>query len=380
MKRLLPIGLCLLAIPLLAPGCTGGRPVGEAAIEAEPFSGDALNFIVLGDWGRAGFFNQREVAAQMGRTAEAIRSRFVISTGDNFYTTGVASTEDVKWLRSFEEIYTARSLWEPWYVTLGNHDWQGNPYAQVAYTQISPRWRMPAPYFATRFRLDDDSTDVLFVFLDTTPLGDFERAEIYPMSDTWNQREQLRWLDSTLAASDAEWKVAVGHHPIVVGSRRYRDNPHLLRDVLPILERHGVQAYFAGHEHNLQHLRLPGRSMEHFVSGAGSLLRDPLPDENTRWALRTSGFMTVSLTPETMFVQAIDVVGRVVYAVSVARTVGPSGPGTPATREAFDPGEPVPAEGEGPPTEVPPAREDDDTTPIPTGATPEAGQSGGRRP
>ena len=242
MRRVPLICACLLAMPLLASGCVGGgRPVGGGAVEAEPFSGDALNFIVLGDWGRAGFFNQREVAAQMGRTAEAIRSRFVISTGDNFYTTGVASTDDPKWLRSYEEIYTARSLWEPWYVVLGNHDWQGNPYAQIAYSSISPRWRMPDTYFTTRFRLDDDSTDVLIVYLDTTPLADFERADIYPMSNTWNQRAQLQWMDSTLAHSKAEWKIVVGHHPIIVGSQRYRDNPHLLRDVLPVLDAHGPE-------------------------------------------------------------------------------------------------------------------------------------------
>ena len=141
MRRLNALGACLLALPLLASGCTGGRPVGDSGVEAEAFSGDALNFIVFGDWGRAGFFNQREVAAQMGRTAEEIRSRFVISTGDNFYTTGVASVEDPKWLRSYEEIYTARSLWEPWYVVLGNHDWQGDAFAQIAYSRRSSRWR-----------------------------------------------------------------------------------------------------------------------------------------------------------------------------------------------------------------------------------------------
>jgi hypothetical protein len=125
--------------------------------------------------------------------------------------------------------------------------------------------------------------------------------------------------------------------------------------------------------------------MEHFVSGAGSLLRDPLPDDNTRWALRVPGFMTVSLTPQTMFVQAIDVEGAVRYAVSVARSTGPTGPGTPATGEAFEPGEPVPAEGEGPATDGPPATEDDDgtTEPAPAPArtpTSPGNQSGGRLP
>lgn len=370
MRRLAPFAAVLLALPLLAVGCTGGRPVGDLPA-AEPFSADALNFIVVGDWGRAGFFNQREVGEQMGRTAEEIRSRFVISTGDNFYTTGVASVTDSKWRRSFEEIYTAPSLQTPWYVTLGNHDWQGDPFAQVAYTGRSPRWRMPAPYFTSAARLDDDSTDVLFVYVDTTPLADFERAEIYPLSDTWDREAQLRWLDSTLAASTAEWKIVVGHHPIISGSARYRDNPYLLEQLLPLMERHGVQIYFAGHEHNLQHLRLPGRRMEHFISGAGSLLRSPSPDDNTLWALRVPGFMAVSITPQMTYVQAIDDLGRIRYAVNVPLTTGPTGPGTPATGEAYTPGEPIPVEGEGPATDAPPATEDDDA--------PAPGQPG-RRP
>lgn len=38
----------------------------------------------------------------------------------------------------------------------------------------------------------------------------------------------------------------------------------------PILEEHGVQAYFCGHEHNLQYLHRQGESTHHVVSGGGS--------------------------------------------------------------------------------------------------------------
>ncbi|HLA64404.1 MAG TPA: tartrate-resistant acid phosphatase type 5 family protein [Rhodothermales bacterium] len=375
-----PAPLAALAALLVLASCTGGRPVGDLP-EAQPFSSDALNFIVVGDWGRAGFFNQREVAAQMGRTADEIRARFIVSTGDNFYTTGVASVTDSKWRRSFEEIYTAPSLQVPWYVALGNHDWQGDPFAQVAYSNRSTRWELPAPYYSITGRLDDDSTDVLLVFIDTTPLADFERAQIYPLSSLWDQDAQYAWIDSTLAASTAEWKIVIGHHPIVVGSYRYRDNPYLLGQLLPMLERRGVQMYFAGHEHNLQHLRLPGRQIEHFISGAGSLLRTPEADDNTLWALRVPGFMSVSITPQMTYVHAIDDLGRTRYAVNVPLILGPTGPGTPATGEAFTPGEPVPAEGEGPSTETSPATEDDDThegdQPSPP---PDSSGGGGRRP
>src|SRR5436190_9727127 len=54
----------------------------------------ALNFIVMGDWGRNGADHQKEVAVQMGKTATEIISEFTISTGDNFYPSGVISEFD----------------------------------------------------------------------------------------------------------------------------------------------------------------------------------------------------------------------------------------------------------------------------------------------
>ena len=138
------------------------------------------------------------------------------------------------------------------------------------------------------------------------------------MSERWNRGEQLRWIDSTLAASEAEWKIVVGHHPIYVASSKYEDNPYLQSDLEPILERHGVQAYFAGHDHNLQHLRPEGSSVNYFVSGAGSLTRaveDANP--NALFALRVPGFMAVSLTAKQMFVQAIDEHGHLFYFANV---------------------------------------------------------------
>jgi hypothetical protein len=61
-----------------------------------------LDFLVVGDWGRDGRFGQREVAAQMGRTASDVAAAFIISVGDNFYPDGVTSTDDPRWQSSFE--------------------------------------------------------------------------------------------------------------------------------------------------------------------------------------------------------------------------------------------------------------------------------------
>ena len=44
-----------------------------------------LKFVVFGDWGRRGHFNQSKVAEQMGLYCKNYGCDFAISTGDNFY-------------------------------------------------------------------------------------------------------------------------------------------------------------------------------------------------------------------------------------------------------------------------------------------------------
>ena len=253
----------------------------------------------------------------MGETAAEIRSRFVISTGDNFYPSGVDDLNDFKWVTSYERIYSAPSLRTPWYPVLGNHDWRGNVDAQIEYSAYSDTWTMPHRYYSRHIPVAD-SLNALFVFIDTTPIADADRARIYPQSGRWFRSRQLAWIDSTLAASDAPWKIVVGHHPVYVASSKYEDNPELIRDLVPIMERHGVQVYFSGHDHNLQHLRIADSDINYFVSGAGSLTRDVDSDDpHALVALRVPGFMAVSLTAREMFVKVLDEHGHVYYFTNV---------------------------------------------------------------
>ena len=43
--------------------------------------------------------------------------------------------------------------------------------------------------------------------------------------------------------------------------------------VEPLLARYGVQLYLAGHDHDLEHIQVPGAATHHIVSGAGSQTR-----------------------------------------------------------------------------------------------------------
>ena len=62
-----------------------------------------------------------------------------------------------------------------------------------------------------------------------------------------------------------------------------------------------MQAYFNGHDHNLQHLQVGTVNL--FDSGAGSRARPVFKTGYTKFAEACSGFTTVSLQADTMKVR-----------------------------------------------------------------------------
>lgn len=280
-------------------------------------SADGLNFLVFGDWGREGELDQTQVAAQMGRTAADINARFVISVGDNFYEDGVSSTTDSQWRKSFENVYQASSLQVPWQVILGNHDYHGDCDAQIAYGKSHPRWNMPARYFRLS-RAVDQATTADFFFIDTTPMiaGYYWEPSTREHVKSQDVPRQLDWLKDSLAKSTAQWKIVIGHHPIFSGGG-HGDTRDLVKKILPLLDEYRVQAYFNGHDHDLQHLIAGDLNL--FCSGAGSRVRPTDRTQYTKFAKACSGFTAVSLQPDRMDVRMIDTSGTLVYATSVLR-------------------------------------------------------------
>lgn len=276
-----------------------------------------LNFVVIGDWGRNGEKDQADVARQMAAAAGDMRAKFVLAVGDNFYEDGVASVEDPQWETSFEKVYSAPSLQVPWYAVLGNHDYHLDCEAQIAYSKTSKRWTMPAHYF-TRIEQIDAANTVEFFFLDTMPMATFDNDEAhYRDKVPWHDvPRQMSWLASALAASTAPWKIVVGHHPIYSGGH-HGDTPFLVEHVLPLLQKHEVQAFINGHDHDLQHLQ--AGSVNLFCSGGGSKPRDTNNTSHTKFARGCSGFMAVALQPDRMNIRMIDDQGNLLYSAAVPR-------------------------------------------------------------
>jgi len=90
---------------------------------------DEFSWLVLGDWGgrAAPKFTteiQLRVAQSMKRTARMRQPEYLVAIGDNFYNWGVENLTDPMWQHTFEDVYDTEELHCPWYVQLGNHDYE----------------------------------------------------------------------------------------------------------------------------------------------------------------------------------------------------------------------------------------------------------------
>lgn len=296
---------------VLGAGAALSRPA-----EAAPGS---LSCLLVGDWGRHGKHHQGWVAAQMGRTAQEINSRFVVSVGDNFYENGVESVSDPQWQSSFEDVYTASSLQTPWHVTLGNHDYRGNVQAQLDYSAHSQRWRMPARYYSDVVVLPDGAK-ATFYYLDTSPFirkyyGSRVRVE---GQDT---QAQLDWLDAGLAASTSEWNIVIGHHPIYTAHApelgHDHDQPDLIARLNPILQKHNVPIYICGHDHVLQAVKTD--DISYVCTGAGSETYQPGPAIRGGFISGAHGFMVARLSGRQFDYSLVDETGAALYSRSIIR-------------------------------------------------------------
>ncbi|MFD2966043.1 purple acid phosphatase family protein [Sphingobacterium bambusae] len=319
------LGAGLSAVPMAL--AASSRPT---MIESEDLNSRAslkdeydLHFVAIGDWGRNGADHQVQVAQQMGKWTANHPNDFIISTGDNFYPSGVISEHDPLWHYSFENVYTDFSLQWDWYPILGNHDYKSDPDAQVRYSAISRRWKMPARYYSKTFKLREQG-EVLMAFIDTNPLIPefYKNSEYGPHVAGQQPEKQLAWLDKLLTDSSAQWKIVVGHHPIYTAGPRTENYDTLaVRKVLePILQKHEIPVYLSGHEHSMQHLKVSDKSFQQFISGSGS---EVTPVKKglaySRFEASSYGFMYFAINKTQLSVQCIDHEGSVVYQTIVPK-------------------------------------------------------------
>ncbi|GFH21815.1 metallophos domain-containing protein, partial [Haematococcus lacustris] len=191
----------------------------------------------------------------MSQLGGCYRPTFVVSTGDNFYHSGLKGPADPTFTQTFTSVYTDKSLMVPWYAVLGNHD-----YGELDSKQL---------------RLCSSPT------FSSCPAGccysPSWQTNMSHLDWRWNAHQAL------MRNSTARWKVVVGHHPV----RSYGEHCKGgkggdcvdMQWLRPIMAEHQAAAYFSGHEHDLQLIKSkatasPTDPVYYVVSGAGSDIRD----------------------------------------------------------------------------------------------------------
>ena len=306
--------------PLLTEPVYSQRYYDETQIKGLVAPDNAVSFLTLGDWGRNGHFYQKAVARWLDLASYQLDAEFVATTGDNFYSNGIASIDDPYWQSSFESIYHQPHLFIDWHPVLGNHDYRGNWQAQIDYSNTSRRWQMPAQYYHKTFTLANGDT-ALVLFIDTSPLNpDYANEDKYQEAVAQGSEAQLVWIDTMLSDNTHKWKIVIGHHPLYSSGKRYGTTDAIKNVLEPLFHKHHVDAYIAGHEHDLQHNQFENDKLIHIVSGGGSEVRPVGHYPFTRFAKSTGGFVTVSLTQDTLLFHFVDHLGQVIYSHRVHKS------------------------------------------------------------
>jgi len=244
-------------------------------------AGQPVRVLAFGDFGQ-GTPGQQRTAQAMLRFHESTSFDFAITLGDNFYPRGMESPSDPRWKTLWDELYDPLRI--PFYVSFGNHDYgfPDSPAAELLYTHKSPTWRLPA------VRYTYTAGPVQFFAIDSQA----------PSQAQW------MWLEEELNRSPARWKIVYGHHPIY-SAGQHGDTDYLVRDLLPIL-RNRADIYFAGHDHDLQHLQ-PEDGVHFFISGGGGAgIRPITPGPRSLFAQSSYGFAVVEAGQSTLKVSYYD--------------------------------------------------------------------------
>src|SRR5947208_6898230 len=127
------------------------------------------------------------------------------------------------------------------------------------------------------------------------------------------QSSWLGWRRSWRGPRTTPFVVAMGHHPIF-SNGPHGDHKMLIRDWEPLLRKHKVHMYFAGHDHDMQHLEFEGHPTSFVLSGGGGADLYNLKIEAAArgpMAQRVYGFSDFEVTAEMITLRHLDENGRV---------------------------------------------------------------------
>gem|GEM_PF-6837813 len=202
---------------------------------------------VLGDAG-TGTVQQRRVRDAYYRyvdtaAAYAGQTDMILMLGDNAYYDGKDREYQHKVFEVYDDIFRHTPIWP----TLGNHDGhsadsrtQTGPYYEIFH--LPTEGQLGGEPSGTEAYYSFDYANIHFVVLET----------YYLLLD----RDQRRWLERDLQSTDQDWIVVYFHFPpYTKGSHDSDIEPPLIAvrsQLLPLLERYGVDLVLSGHSHSYE--------------------------------------------------------------------------------------------------------------------------------
>jgi predicted phosphodiesterase len=235
--------------------------------EAKPFlpaDPAHVRFVALGDAGR-GDASQRRVAKGVVRACAERGCDAILLLGDLLYPRGMESDDDPRAKAWIADPYAPAGV--PIYLVLGNHDYGRG--RDVAPARRTVAWAKDSPAVVLPAEVWDVRVGIVHLFgLDTNAAMEF------------GEDAQLAWLKKGLEASDAPWKVVLGHHPFRSNGGHGNAGTYEGWSGIPIVSGDALRRlfdaglcgkadlYLAGHDHNRQLLDHCGVQL--VVSGAGS--------------------------------------------------------------------------------------------------------------
>jgi tartrate-resistant acid phosphatase type 5 len=294
-NRFIPIFLiCLIVISaglffftLRKRSNVGGKDTMNTS--TEKIASPKEQFILMGDVGTA--------APQQFQVADAIKSKCdteqnckaVFILGDIIYENGITSAKDPQLQTKLEKPYKDINL--PFYLLFGNHDYLACSDCYLQFASGSAKWHFPKRYY------QQDFDEVSFFVIDT------EKFDI----------EQQKWLVDQIAGSTKEWKVVLGHRPIVSEESTKKGEDWSGRKKLQEIVCSSADYYISGHAHLLEDRGEDPDCKAHFlISGAGgSYVREITKPFTGKFYAEENGFLSLTVNNKEAKYEFINKEGKV---------------------------------------------------------------------
>lgn len=298
-----------------------GSVVDQGRFKTRAVRDDAVvHFLVAGDSGkvpwwvwlqdtpalhlpaRLGWFSDASSVVNIGKAMASHPVDSWFHVGDVVYPYGEHRHYASAFFRPFGDLLRKA----PCYPVLGNHDQvreQGRPYTQ---NFLLP----PNAETGDRRMFSFRDGPVRFIGLDLNRVVD-------------EHNPALRYLESELSAATEPWTIVFGHYPVFSASRQ-ADRLDLIQHLVPILQRHKVDVYFCGHDHNYQRFHEEGGPVYVVTGGGGKSLYELREHSRLDAAFSTWQFTAVEVDGPVLRIQCVDVEGTVLDRVVLdKRTLPP---------------------------------------------------------